>query len=176
MMKSRFITRHIGIITILSLLYSMAASATQTPLPVRSKTLLTLHWVDTQGAANTTRLNLENLDALPQSTLTLQLPESLGIQGTHSWQGISLQDLLKLSGNSAQAVRIQALNGYYATLPMSDIEQFNPVLAYRRDGQNLTIRDKGPFILIYPFNKFKKLNQQIYINRSVWQINEIHIE
>ena len=49
-------------------------------------------------------------------------------------------------------------------------------LAYRRDGQNLTIRDKGPFILIYPFNKFKKLNQQIYINRSVWQINEIHIE
>lgn len=175
-MSVRSIIQHIAITTLLSLFYSISASATQGPEPTRSKTLLALHWVDDQGVPRQTRLKLEDLDAMPQSTLTLELPETLGIQGSHSWQGISLQELLKLSDSSGQSIRLQALNGYYATLPISDAEQFNPVLAYRRDGQNLTIREKGPFILIYPFNKFKQLGQQLYINRSVWQINEIHIE
>jgi hypothetical protein len=175
-MSIRSIIQHIGIITLLSLLYSISASATQSPEPSRGKTLLTLHWVDAQGTARQTRLNLEDLDALPQSTLTLELSETFGIKGRHSWQGISLQDLLKLIDSKGQSLRLQALNGYYATLPISDVERFNPVLAYRRDGHNLTIREKGPFILIYPFNKFKELGQQIYINRSVWQINEIYIE
>lgn len=175
-MHSRSIIRHIGVITILSLLYSMAASATQAPPPTRGKTLLTLHWVDAQGVASKTRMNLQSLDALPQTTRTLELPESLGMKGTHSWQGISLAELIKLSGRSPESIRVTALNGYYATLPFSDIERYDPVVAYRRDGKTLTIRDKGPLILIYPFDQFKTLNQQTYINRSVWQINEIHIE
>lgn len=83
--------------------------------------------------------------------------------------------MLKLSGKTGQSIRLQALNGCYITLPISDVERYNPLLAYRRDDNLLTIREKGPFILIYPFHKFTTLNQQLYINRSIWQTHEIHI-
>lgn len=159
----------------LTLHTSLVASATETP-PVRSKTLLTLHWTDAQGAASKTRLNLQSLDSLPQTTRTLELPESLGMKGRHSWQGVSLNELIKLSGRSAESVRVVALNGYYASVPLNDLKNYDPIVAYRRDGKTLSIREKGPIILIYPFDKFKVLNQQTYINRSVWQVNEIHIE
>lgn len=175
-MQTRSIIGCIGVITILTLLTSMLASATETPLPVRSKTLLTLHWTDAQGAASKTRLTLQDLDSLPQTTRTLELPESLGMKGSHSWQGVSISELIKLSGRSAKSVRVVALNGYYASVPLDDLKNYDPLVAYRRDGKNLSIREKGPIILIYPFDRFKVLNQQTYINRSVWQINEIHIE
>ena len=175
-MSARAMIQHIAALSILSLLYPLAAYASQNPEPERSKTLLTLYWGAKHGSPHNSRLNLAQLDALPQTTLTLELPETLGIQGTHSWQGVSLGELLKLSGSTGQSVRLQALNGYYVTLPVSDIERYNPLLAYRRAGNNLTIREKGPFILIYPFNEFKTLNQQLYINRSIWQVHEIYIE
>ena len=56
-------------------------------------------------------------------------------------------------------------------MPLSDINNYDPLVAYRRDGKTLSIREKGPIILIYPFDKFKVLNQQTYINRSVWHVN-----
>lgn len=174
-MQTRSIIGCIGVITMLTLHTSLVASATETP-PVRSKTLLTLHWTDAQGAASKTRLNLQSLDSLPQTTRTLELPESLGMKGRHSWQGVSLNELIKLSGRSAESVRVVALNGYYASVPLNDLKNYDPIVAYRRDGKTLSIREKGPIILIYPFDKFKVLNQQTYINRSVWQVNEIHIE
>jgi len=168
--------QHFCTIAILSMLYPFAISANQSPPPAPSKSLLSLHWIDAQGHINQHRFNLKHLEALPQSTLTLELPKSLGIPGPHRWQGVSLGDLLKLSGNTGQSIRLQALNGYYVTLPTSDIERYNPLLAYRRGDNILSVREKGPFILIYPFHKFRTLNQQLYINRSIWQVHEIHIE
>lgn len=153
------------------------ANATESPAPaMRSKSLLSLNWQDAQTQHHSLKLDLSQLDALPQRELIQELPTPLGIPGEHHWQGISLRELLKLSGRQSTSLRLMALNGYFAQIPMTDIERFDPLLAYRRDGQNLTIRDKGPFILIYPFDQSRELNQQIYINRSVWQIHEIHIE
>jgi hypothetical protein len=175
-MSHRPVAGFISLIMFASLLGTNSSFATHSPTAETRKTLLTLNWHDAQGSPNKTTLNLEQLDALPQVERTQELPEPLEIPSSHVWQGISLRELLKISGTSAKSIRILALNGYYATIPIADIERYDPLLAYRRNGQNLTIRDKGPFILIYPFNDFRELNHQIYINRSVWQINEIHIE
>ncbi|WXL26783.1 molybdopterin-dependent oxidoreductase [Ectopseudomonas mendocina] len=169
------LARFLGISILLSLFNT--TSATESPTTTaRPKTLLTLVWHDTQGIVNKNKLVLSQLDALPQIKRTQQLPSPLGIPGRHEWQGVSLHELLKLSGGTAKSIRVMALNGYFASIPLSDVQQFDPLLAYRRDGQNLTIRDKGPFILVYPFDDFNELNQQLYINRSVWQIHEIHFE
>lgn len=141
-----------------------------------NKTVLTLRWTNPLGEATSLPLKQAQIDALPPHSINLQLPVALGIEGVHLWRGISLQDLLKLTDSPGEHLRIQALNGYYTVLPRSDVARYNPVLASHRDGIKLNIRDKGPFILIYPFQQYDELNQQIYMNRSVWQINEIHIE
>jgi hypothetical protein len=141
-----------------------------------NKTVLTLRWINPLGEATSLPLKQAQIDALPLHSISLQLPMALGIEGFHQWRGISLQDLLKLADSPGEHLRIQALNGYYTVMPRSDVARYNPVLANHRDGIKLSIRDKGPFILIYPFQQYDELNQQTYMNRSVWQINEIHIE
>ncbi|WP_262184502.1 hypothetical protein [Pseudomonas sp. 5P_3.1_Bac2] len=164
----------IALIAALCPLFVHAQNATSAPLTER--TVLTLHWLNPLGEATSLELKQAQIDALPPHSISLQLPQALGIEGFHSWHGVSVQDLLKLTDSNGQNLRIQALNGYYTVMPRSDIEHYNPVLANYRDGNKLSIRDKGPFMLIYPFQQYNELNQQLYMNRSVWQINEIHIE
>lgn len=137
---------------------------------------LKLGWMEDRGLLAGTQLSLADLDALPQASLTLALPEALGIAGQHTWSGVPLRDLVASSGRQANSLRITALNDYSVTVPASDLRRFDPILAYRRDGQFISVRDKGPFILIYPFNRHAELNQQIYLNRSIWQIDEIALQ
>ena len=43
------------------------------------------------------------------------------------------------------------------------------------DGKPLSVRDKGPLFLIYPFDKNPELYNEKYFSRSVWQIKKIEI-
>ena len=49
------------------------------------------------------------------------------------------------------------------------------ILATRMDGQLMSVRDKGPLFLIYPFDLDSGLYNEKYFARSVWQIKEIEV-
>lgn len=40
----------------------------------------------------------------------------------------------------------------------------------------LSVREKGPMMLIYPFDTYPELHAQQYLNRSIWQIHAITIK
>ena len=63
-----------------------------------------------------------------------------------------------------------ALNDYSTTIPLSDFAQFKPILALKRDGVYMPVRDKGPLFVIYPFDSNPELKQQKYYGRSAWQV------
>lgn len=118
-------------------------------------------------------LTLSDLKALPAASIETDLPEALQIEGHHVWTGVPLRVILSLLGPGISQIRLNALNDYSITIPVSDIESYNPLLAYSRDGQELAIRDKGPLIVIYPFGQYPELEQQVYLNRTIWQVGEI---
>ena len=39
----------------------------------------------------------------------------------------------------------------------------------------MSIRDKGPIFMIYPFDKNPELYNEKYFSRSVWQIKSIEV-
>ncbi|MHC8287247.1 putative pterin-binding protein [Pseudomonas sp. XS1P51] len=143
---------------------------------IQQKIALKLSWRDDQGKPVDKAFSLSDLELMAQTAIMLELPESLGVAGEHTWQGVPLRSLIALSGRRADSVTVSALNGYSVIVPGKDIERFNPTLAYRRDGVLMSVREKGPFMLIYPFNRFSELNWQIYVNRQVWQVNEITLQ
>ena len=49
---------------------------------------------------------------------------------------------------------MRALNDYWVDIPVSDIEQFDILLANKMDGNPLKVRDFGPYFVIYPMDKF----------------------
>ena len=113
------------------------------------------------------------LNALPESTITTKTP-------WHStparFSGPSLKSLLNAVGAKGQVLRLSALDKYEVSVPMSDVENFDPTLALRMDGTLLTIRSRGPVLLMYPFDKFSHIDTDVYYGRSVWQLLRIVVE
>jgi hypothetical protein len=72
-------------------------------------------------------------------------------------------------------MRVVALNDYAAEVPVEDARKFPMVFATHLDGQIMSVRDKGPLFLIYPFDEFPELFKEIYFGRSVWQITHIEV-
>jgi hypothetical protein len=93
-----------------------------------------------------------------------------------TWEGVGLKRLLAAHQVAGRPLRVKALNDYVAVIPWADIEQFDPLLAWHRDGQPIRVRDKGPLLVIYPFAMHPELKRAEYIDRSVWHVNEIVVE
>lgn len=116
------------------------------------------------------------LEKLPAKEIVTVLPAALGMPGEHRWRGVPLRLLVeRLGGGEHSAVRLMALNDYAIQIPWSDLVRYDPILAYRRDGQPISIREKGPLIVIYPFAGNPQLQSQDYLNRTIWQVNAISV-
>lgn len=121
--------------------------------------------------------DLKSLMALPARELTTALPDDLGLPGRSRWLGVSLRQLVeRLGAGPADTVQLAALNDYTVTIPWSDLQQYDPVLAYHRNGQAMSVREKGPLILVYPFDSHPGLHTQHHINRSIWQVNAVTLK
>jgi hypothetical protein len=61
-------------------------------------------------------------------------------------------------------------------MPMEDVRKFGVILALKRDGEYMTVRDKGPLFIVYPFDSDPELKVQKYYSRSVWQVARIEVK
>lgn len=89
--------------------------------------------------------------------------------------GAYLDAVLKAAGATGTRLVVRALNDYSAEIPISDATQFATILADRIDGQPMSVREKGPLMVIYPFDTRPELYNERYFSRSVWQIREIEV-
>jgi hypothetical protein len=112
--------------------------------------------------------------------------EALGITGLATavpwdsqpryWEGVTLRRLVTAVRAAGHPLLVKALNDYAAHIPWSDLAQYDPLLAWLRDGQPIPIRAKGPLIVIYPFTERPELRGDVYNGRSVWHVSEIVVE
>jgi hypothetical protein len=49
-------------------------------------------------------------------------------------------------------LRAKAINDYAIDIPLSDAVQGGPIVAYRLDGDTMSVRDKGPLWIVYPYD------------------------
>lgn len=59
-------------------------------------------------------------------------------------------------------------------LPVEDAK-LDTIFATKLDGKLMSVRDKGPLMLVYPFDLDADLYNEKYFSRSVWQIKEIEV-
>lgn len=136
-----------------------------------SRRVLQLH--SPQGTASQA-CDLTGLEKLPAREITTTLPAALGLAGEHRWKGVSLRHLVeRLGGGEHSQILLTAMNDYAIEIPWNDLARHDPILAYSRDGERISIRDKGPLILIYPFGTHPQLQGQDYLNRSIWQVHAV---
>lgn len=140
--------------------------------PSGERTVLRLQFATQPALA----CDMQALERLSAREIVTTLPQALGMPGKSRWRGVSLRQLVEsLGGNESHQIELTAMNDYSVRIPWSDLLEYDPLVAYRRDQQPIGIRDKGPLILIYPFDRHPRLQKQDYVNRTIWQVNVISI-
>lgn len=119
------------------------------------------------------QLDSAALRALPQYTVRTRTPWH---DGLGQFSGPRLWDLLEPLRPAGKTLRITALNDYSVNIPLSDLQHYQPVLAWQLNGKALSMRNKGPLFLVYPFDSYPELNNPLYYARSIWQIKTITVE
>jgi hypothetical protein len=117
-------------------------------------------------------LDMAMLEALAQQSFTTKTP---WFKQARKFTGPLLRDVLGLVGAQGTTLRIAALNDYRIDVPSEDTRRFDVLLARLIDDKPITVREKGPLFMIYPFDSDAALRNPLYYSRSVWQLNSIDV-
>ncbi|BDX02615.1 molybdopterin-binding oxidoreductase [Marinomonas pontica] len=163
-----------GLVVLSGLFVFDAVHAQDLPKP-KGKVILTVSGSikNTNTDANTAEFDREMLLNLEVRELNTGTPWS---EGVDSYRGPLLRSLMAAVGAQAGNLSVTALNDYSAVVPSQDGEDYNVILAMDLNGTPMSVRNKGPLFLLYPFNELPSLNNEVIHNRSVWQIKSIRVE
>ncbi len=128
--------------------------------------------IDTKNGPDGATFDMDMLQAFdPVSFETT----TIWTEGPQQFVGVSLYDLTQTLGMQGDTLRAVAVNDYAVEIPLSDAVQGGPIVAYLRNGEEMSVRDKGPLWIIYPFDIDESYKTESYYSRSIWQLSQIEV-
>lgn len=156
-----------------SLICAAAPASAQTLPAPTGEVILTIDGkigaTNRDGAAD---FDLAMIEALARATIRTSTP---WFSGPVEFEGALLSALMEKVQANGTELMVAALNDYQAPVPISDFEAFGTILAYKRDGQYMSIADNGPLFIVYPYDSSPQLSTQKYYSRSVWQVRRFTV-
>ncbi len=119
------------------------------------------------------RFDMELLETLPKRQITTGNPWE---EGVATYEGVLLRDLMEHVGAKGTLMRIAALNDYSASMDLADAQSIDVILAYKRNGEYMPVRSKGPLFVVFPFTDQPSLADQEHYAQSVWQVSRITVQ
>jgi hypothetical protein len=139
----------------------------------KGKVVLTIGGkIGIRNADATAEFDMDMLAALPQHSFSTRTP---WYSEARKFTGPLLRDVLAAVDPQGKNLRAIALNDYKVALPLSDALMCNLVLARLLDDKPMSVRDKGPLFIIYPFDLDETLRVERYYSRSVWQLKRLDV-
>jgi hypothetical protein len=126
--------------------------------------------VSVTNEGNSAVFDMAMLEALPQTIISTKTPWYPEVR---TFTGPLLRDVLLKVGAYGETLRLRALNDFRATMPAKDAQQHDVILARLIDGKPMSIREKGPLFVMYPFDAVDQLRSTVYYARAVWQLHSI---
>lgn len=130
--------------------------------------------------------NLTHTNAPGRADFDRDMLEALGMEtlitttswndGKQTFEGVPLKRVMDLLEARGDTIIGTALNDYRNEIPFSEIKTYNPVLALKRNGKYMTVRDKGPLWIVYPRDDYKELMKVEYDHRWIWQLKSLHVK
>ncbi|PJI43822.1 molybdopterin-dependent oxidoreductase [Ferrovibrio sp.] len=68
----------------------------------------------------------------------------------YKFEGPLLADVLKAAGATGKTIKVYALDGYGAEIPLAELQQYPVLLALKADGRYLGLGGRGPTWVVYP--------------------------
>lgn len=160
----------VGITMMLAAAASATAASAQT---AGGPVILTVTGAIRDGGPGGIDFTRADLEALGITAIETSTPWH---EGRPRFEGVLLSRVLDKVGATGKTLKVSALNDYAAELPVEDAGRYGPILAFRQDGEPLTVRMKGPLFVIYPFDRDPDLRNETIYTRSVWQVRRIEVK
>jgi hypothetical protein len=150
-------------------------------LPVRAqdvpaaaaKVILTLTGkLQKRAGVDAIDFDMATLAKLPQTSFSTKTP---WYAQPRKFTGVLLKDLLASVGGTGSMLRAMALNDYRVEIPAEDWLQHGAMLAYLLDDKPMTVREKGPLVIIYPFDERPEVRTAVHYSRAAWQLRSLEL-
>ncbi|MCC7048080.1 MAG: molybdopterin-dependent oxidoreductase [Alphaproteobacteria bacterium] len=112
----------------------------------------------------------DGLEKLPQHVVATSTPWSNGVT---TFTGPRLRDLLARAGADGKTVSAVAINDYKVSFPAADAQKYDVIVAIKRDGAYMPVRDKGPLWIIYPLDAMAELRNAETHAKMIWQLKTL---
>ncbi|MEM7774063.1 MAG: molybdopterin-dependent oxidoreductase [Pseudomonadota bacterium] len=152
-----------GLAALLSII-PLVCAAHANKIDARKKTVLTI-----EAPGKRADYNWFQLEDLPKTRFRTSTPWT---EGRTRFEGVRLKDVLEVTGIKARKLRAVALNAYFSEMLLADVED-SALIATHVDGKRISVRDKGPLWIIFPFDSRSELKSEVFYSRSVWQLRKI---
>ncbi len=145
----------------------------QDPLVAAPKVILTITGnVQKRAGVDSIDFDMAALAKLPQTSFSTKTP---WYAQPRKFTGVSLKDLLASVGGTGTLLKALALNDYRVEIPAEDWLQHGAMLAYLLDDKPMTVREKGPLVIVYPFDERREVRTAVHYGRAVWQLRSLEL-
>jgi len=110
------------------------------------------------------------LEALGETEFTTT---TIWTEGPQTFTGVPLNVLLADAGIATGTLSARAINDYAVEIPVDEALEDGPIVAYTRNGAPMSVRDKGPLWLVYPYDSDPAFQTEVVFSRSIWQLDRL---
>lgn len=154
----------------LAVLFAGTAQANDVPAPSADVILTVSGAISATNVGDTLKFDRASLSALGLETVETA---TIWTEGVQVFEGVSLAALVDLLGVERGTLRATAINDYTIEIPVSDAVEGGPIIALRLNGEEMSLRDKGPLWIIYPYDRSAEYRSETIFSRSIWQLDRI---
>jgi hypothetical protein len=144
-----------------------ALSAASLRRPTQTPILTMSGKIGVFNEGSTARFDREMLEGIGMASFTTNTP---WYDGPVTFEGPLMAKLMELVEAQGQIVTAVALNDYVTEIPVEDFRRYGVLLALKRDGAYMPVRDKGPLFIVYPYDTDPELRHRRFYSRSAWQV------
>ena len=157
----------------LALLLAALAPAHALDAPTGKVMLTVTGQITVRNTPDAAQFDMALLEKLPQTSFSTRTP---WYTEPRKFTGVRLRDLLAALGAQGRtSVSAEALNDYRAVIPAEDWNEHDLLIAWHLDDAPMLVRDKGPLVIIYPFDAHPKLRTAVRYSRAVWQLKALDV-
>src|SRR3954454_4973799 len=150
-----------------------SAAAGSLPSPMEQPILTISGKIGATNRGDTAQFDRGMLEALGMETVETSTPWH---NGPVRFEGVPLDRLMKEVEATGRRVSVVALNDYASEISVEDFSKYRVILALKRNGEYMPVRDKGPLFIVYPYDSNPELKSQTYYTRSVWQVARLEVK
>lgn len=147
-------------------------SAAPLPAPQDEVLLKITGNIDHPNVNNELHLDRQQMMSIATRVIETSTPWTDGVS---RFEGPLFRSVLEVAGVQSDYVRVRALNNYAVEIPLSDLQQYDVILAIQQDGAPLGVRELGPIFVLYPFDEDPALFTQTVRHRSVWHVVSVEV-